>query len=1036
MAAGRIELRGVRVHNLKNVDVDIPHRQLTVVCGVSGSGKSSLALDTLYAEGQRRYMESFSTYTRQFLDPLEKPAADRIDGLPPAIAVTRADTTRSQRATVASATEIADYLRLVFGRIGRVQCPACDVEVRVYSAERIAEQLAAEPPKLRAMIGFPIDLAGASSSDGGGSFAETRQRLIEDGFVRAVIGGRMVDLTKDGELAEIARELNASQPASARRDAGTGRDAGTRHDAGAGHDAGASRDAGTRHDAGAGHDAGASRDAGTGRDAGAGREMIVIVDRLMSGPRDTAATKRLIDSLETCLVRGAGCCVVFLESAEQPRQDEPRQDEPRPQEVRGVNDGRGANSRILDGRCWRELRFYSRLVCGGCGREFRQPEPRLFNYNSPLGACPVCEGFGNLLEIDYDRVIADPSLSLAEGVIACWRTPAYENDQEFMLAVAQRNGIPVDKPYRDLSDEHQKMVFDGIPEHGYLGVRGFFKLLGTLTYKMHHRMFLNRWRISRECPGCSGRRLRPEALAVRVAGRGIDQWTGLRVAQMRSLIESLVLEPWEASVAKQSLSQVRSRLEYLETVGLGHLALDRPLRTLSGGEAQRVALTTTLGASLVNMLYVLDEPSVGLHPRDIEPLVAAIQRLRDRGNTVVVVEHEEALLKAADLLVEIGPGAGENGGELVFSGSWDAMLAEPRSATGTYLANRAGKPANSRPRRGAEQGWLRLVNARGRNLRNVTVEFPLGSLCVVTGVSGAGKSTLVQDTLYGALCQRKNLSLDEPPLPFDELLGDGAIDDVVMIDQSPIGRSPRSNPAIYLKAFDPIRAAFAETAEARALRFGPGHFSFNVEGGRCETCQGDGFLEIDMQFLPDVYMKCGQCGGKRYRKEVLAVAYRGKNIAEVLDMTVREAFGFFRGQPKVQIKLKPLLDVGLDYLRIGQPANTLSAGESQRLKLAAHLASTGRKRTLFLFDEPTTGLHFTDVERLRACFEALLDVGHSLIVVEHNLQIIAAADHIMDLGPGAAEAGGSIVAEGTPEQLASRRDSATGQALADWFSQR
>jgi excinuclease ABC subunit A len=391
-------------------------------------------------------------------------------------------------------------------------------------------------------------------------------------------------------------------------------------------------------------------------------------------------------------------------------------------------------------------------------------------------------------------------------------------------------------------------------------------------------------------------------------------------------------------------------------------------------------------------------------------------------------------LRAADQLVEIGPGAGENGGELVFSGSWDAMLAEPRSATGTYLANRAGQPAAPRPRRGAEHGWLRLVNARGRNLRNVTVEFPLGTLCVVTGVSGAGKSTLVHDTLYGALCQAKEMAVDEPPLPFDGLQGAGAIDEVVMIDQSPIGRSPRSNPAIYLKAFDPIRAAFAETAEARAQRFGPGHFSFNVEGGRCETCQGDGFLEIDMQFLPDVYMKCGQCGGKRYRKEVLAVAYRGKNIAEVLDMTVREAFGFFRGQPKVQIKLKPLLDVGLDYLRIGQPANTLSSGESQRLKLAAHLAATSRKRTLFLFDEPTTGLHFTDVERLRACFEALLDVGHSLIVVEHNLQIIAAADHIIDLGPGAADDGGTVVAEGTPEQLARRRDSATGQALAEWFA--
>ncbi|MFM7073747.1 MAG: excinuclease ABC subunit UvrA [Planctomycetota bacterium] len=1028
MAAGRIELRGVRVHNLKNVDIDIPHRRLTVVCGVSGSGKTSLALDTLYAEGQRRYMESFSTYTRQFLDPLEKPAADRIDGLPPAIAVTRADTTRSQRATVASATEIADYLRLVFGRIGRVQCPDCAVEVRAYSPERIAERLAAEPPKRRAMIGYPLSLRPDSStqdgpdsieadqtgpaptgsqstgsqSTGGPSFAEIRQKLVEDGFVRAVIGDRVVDLTKGGELAELLGQTGGASVSQATN---------------------------------------ASNASSAANASTASHELVVIVDRLMSGPRDTAATKRLVDSLETCQIRGAGCCVVFLEAGSASPLSEPT--------PKGPSHSGSAHSeaklpgprnvgipREIDGREWREVRFFNRLVCGGCGRAFRQPEPRLFNYNSPLGACPRCEGFGNLLEIDFDRVIPDPGLSLSEGAITCWLSPAYEHHQENMLIFAQRNGIPIDKPYRELTEDQQRMVFDGVLAQGYPGVRGFFKNLGTQTYKMHHRMFLNRWRISRECPECSGRRLRPEALAVRIADRAIDQWTALRVDQMRGLIQSLTLEPWEAAIARQSLAQIRSRLEYLETVGLGHLGLDRPLRTLSGGEAQRVALTTTLGASLVNMLYVLDEPSVGLHPRDVEPLVAAIQKLRDRGNTVVVVEHEEALLRAADQLLEIGPGAGENGGELVFAGSWTQMLAEPRSATGSYLANRAGRTASPRPRRGAEQGWLRLVNARGRNLRNVTVEFPLGTLCVVTGVSGSGKSTLVQDTLHGALCQRKDLTIDEPPQPYEALLGDGAIDDVVMIDQSPIGRSPRSNPAIYLKAFDPIRAAFAETAEARAQRFGPGHFSFNVEGGRCETCQGDGFLEIDMQFLPDVYMKCGQCGGKRYRKEVLAIAYRGKNIAEVLEMTVREAFGFFRGQPKVQIRLKPLLDVGLDYLRIGQPANTLSAGESQRLKLAAHLASTGRKRTLFLFDEPTTGLHFTDVERLRTCFEALLDVGHSMIVVEHNLQIIAAADHIIDLGPGAADAGGTIVAEGTPEQLARRRDSATGQALADWFSER
>lgn len=942
MKAGHIELRGVEVHNLKSVDLDIPHRKLTVICGVSGSGKTSLALDTLYAEGQRRYIESFSTYTRQFLDPLEKPDADRIDGLPPAIAVTRSDTTRSSRATVATATEIADYLRLVFGRIGRIRCLGCGCDVETQTPQRIAERIGQFPAGAKLLIGFPRRL------DEEESVAAAVSQLVEEGFVRAVVGERLVNLSATSDATELG---------------------------------------------------------------GRPRELLVVVDRLVAG---VVASGRLLDSLETSLQRGAGICVVLVEQ----RASDPE-----------VANGTVETTIRVDGLRWRKWRFHSRLTCAECGREYATPEPRLFSYNSPLGACPKCEGFGNLIDVDMSRVIPDTSKSLRDGAVACWNTPSYAHELQELLALAPEFGVPVDVPYRELTAEQTRLVREGAPERNFGGLDGFFQWLEKRKYKMHHRVFLSRWRTSRPCPDCAGQRLRPESLAVRVGGRNIHEWTSLKVEELQAYVDGLEFTEWERTIARGSLQQVRARLQFLEAVGLGYLTLDRMLRTLSGGEAQRVALTTALGASLVNMLYVLDEPSVGLHPSDVDRLIGTIRQLRDRGNTVVVVEHEESMLRAADLLVEIGPGAGENGGEVVFAGTFDEMLQSPDSLTGDYLAGRR-LLSTPQTRRASGHGWVRLTNARGRNLRNLTVEFPLGVLCVVTGVSGAGKSTLVQDTLYGALCLRKHKEVDEPPLAYDDVFGDGQIDDIVLVDQSPIGRSPRSNPVTYLKAFDPIRAVFAETVEARTHNYSAGHFSFNVEGGRCETCHGDGCLEIDMQFLPDVFMKCAQCGGTRYRKEILAVTYRGRNIAEVLDMTIREAFSFFRGQPKVQTRLKQLLDVGLDYLRLGQPANTLSAGEAQRLKLAAHLSSATRKRTLFLLDEPTTGLHFADIVQLQDCFDALLNVGHSLIVVEHNVQIMKAADYIIDLGPGAAEAGGRVVAHGTPERVSRCRESATGRVLA------
>jgi excinuclease ABC subunit A len=631
-------------------------------------------------------------------------------------------------------------------------------------------------------------------------------------------------------------------------------------------------------------------------------------------------------------------------------------------------------------------------------------------------------------EFDLDLIVPDSAKSIREGAIAPWNSPAYKHELDELLALAPDYCLPVDVPFRDLSPEHLRLIREGVPERSFGGLAGFFRWLERRKYKMHLRVFMNRWRSSKVCPTCHGTRLNEEALAWRVGGRNIAETCQLKIDEAIDFFVQLSLTDHERQVSRTIVQQVRSRLSFLQEVGLSYLSLDRTLRTLSGGEAQRVSLTSVLGSSLVNMLYVLDEPSVGLHPRDTGRLVSAIRRLNDRGNSVVVVEHEEELIRAADQLIEIGPGAGDRGGEVNFQGTLDELLKPNASVTGEFLGGRRGVsiPQN---RRQPNRGWIKLLEARGNNLKNITVDFPLNLLCLVTGVSGSGKSTLVQDTLYGALCRRKRKEC-EPPLPYDDVVGCGQIDDVILVDQSPIGRSARSNPVTYIKAFDPIRQVFAETIEARTHNYTAGHFSFNVEGGRCSACQGEGYLQIDMQFMADVYMKCGQCGGLRYRKEILAVKYRNKNIADVLAMTAREAFGFFRGQSKVQARLKQLIDVGLDYLQLGQPANTLSAGEAQRLKLAAHLSEASRNRTLFILDEPTTGLHFADVVTLLDCFEALLSVGHSLIVVEHNLQLMRAADYIIDLGPDAGDDGGRIVVRGTPKEVAGCADSYTGRHLA------
>jgi excinuclease ABC subunit A len=1037
-AAGHITLRGVRVHNLKSIDLDIPHRKLIVLCGLSGSGKSSLALDTLYAEGQRRYIESFSAYTRQFLQRLEKPEAERIDGIPPAIAVTSKNTSRSSRSTVGTATETSDYLRLLFAKIGHVFCSKCGHEVRCDSPQNAAERLAQLPSGARYMIAFPCALPDGSTMD------QLAAGIREDGFVRAIVDGRLVNLDAGDEgrgtgdegkaIGEVRNSTVALSPRKTEEDLpykpGTSEKAGEPISCG---NTSADKPSPNESIRQSGEEVKSEKcplahednTVGASVPATASPVIYVIVDRLKAG---SASDTRLRDSLETAFTKGRGRCYAFVESEIQDLKFEISN--PRPE----ISDSPSPLSPLsspliqIDGRPWRRMGFSTQLACEDCGIEYPIPEPRLFSFNSPLGACPECEGFGNVIGIDMDLVVPHPGKSLREGAIAPWNTPAYAHELKELMGLAPDYDIPLDVPFCELSDRHRNVILHGVPARKFGGLEGFFAWLERRKYKMHIRVFLSRWRSFRPCPACGGSRLRPEALATRVGGKNIGEICAMKVRDAVALFRNLQLPEPERQIGRMMLEQVQARLSYLELVGLGYLTLDRTLRTLSGGEARRVALTAALGSSLVNMLYVLDEPSIGLHPRDIHQLLDAIRQLRDRGNTVVVVEHEEAIIRAADEVVEIGPGAGERGGKVVFQGTPTEMEQSPDSLTGDYLAGRRGFGGNG-SRREPNRGWIRLAGAKGNNLRNVTVEFPLGALCLVTGVSGSGKSTLVQDTLYPALCRRLRKDAAKP-YPHDDVFGDGQLDDVIMVDQSPIGRSPRSNPVTYLKAFDEIRAVFADTVEARTRGYNAGHFSFNVDGGRCGACHGEGYIQIDMQFLADVYMRCAQCNGARYRDEILDVTYRGRNIADVLEMTVREAFTFFRGQPKVQARLKRLIDVGLDYVRLGQPANTLSGGEAQRLKLAGYMSSAKRGRCLFILDEPTTGLHFSDIVQLLDCFDALLAVGHSLIVVEHNLQIMKAADYIIDLGPGAADEGGQVVAKGTPEMVARASGSVTAGFLA------
>ncbi len=1092
-----IQLRKVKVHNLKSIDLDLPYNRLIAFCGLSGSGKSSLAIDTLYAEGQRRYIESFSAFTRQFLEKLEKPDVERIEGIPPAIAVTSRQLPQLCRSTVGTVTETSDYIRLLFSKIGQLYCQECGRVVKKDTPDSFLEAFKKLKDDTKVIIAF----SPPPESFCGKNMREFQAYWQEAGFLRGIVLGESFRLDEIGSFQknfgfasllylasvneteeEIRQEENRqylSGNASDKEIDGQFDDLNEKtiekesadpFDSNKPPKSDQSSDSLKENDSDSDDLKDSNDENGdSNRFSNMTEEelkessriltlepdgetwiqeyiekrntrrhsensippLFFIVDRVISGK--TSLT-RVREAFETAFRYGNSRCWTFCEGAGF-LQDEVLINDDICIETEKKRIGKKYQ---IDGEDWTLFGFSRRLRCEDCGRDYPELEPKLFSFNSPLGACPLCEGFGNLMTLDEDLIIPNKKKTLQEGAIAPWNSSSYKHKHRELLDLAEKNGVRTDVPYEDLTKEEIRFVLKGNNE--YEGLSRFFVRLQKQKYKMHIRVFLSRWRSYRVCPLCNGARLRPEALAVRlgkyrsqkdgtVIRNNIQDFSSMQISDFIDALNRLELSDWQREIGHDALLQVQSRLSYLMEVGLGYLTLDRLIRTLSEGEQRRVSLTSVLGSTLVDVLYVLDEPSIGLHPDDTKRLLESILKLRDRGNTVVVVEHEETILAAADHIVEVGPEAGLNGGKIVFQGTFDEIKQSEKSLTGNYLAGRrlGFHPAK---RRFLDKGFIELKGARGHNLKNVNAIFPLGVLCVVTGVSGSGKSSLVQETLYPALCRKLGKECLSG-LPFDDILGTGNIDDVIMVDQSPIGRSPRSNPVTYLKIFDDIRNLFADTPEAKARNYNAGYFSFNVDGGRCNTCKGEGFIYVDMQFMADTYMKCPQCNGRRYQHEILDILYRGKNIAEVLELTVREAFSFFRGQAKIQQKLKRLMDVGLDYIQLGQPANTLSGGESQRLKLVSCLANVKKGKSLFILDEPTTGLHFADVIQLIDSFDALIETGHSLVVVEHNTQLMKVADYVIDLGPGAANEGGEIVAEGTPEEVAQCPVSKTGRILAD-----
>ena len=938
-----IELKGARVNNLKNVSLNIPRNKLIAITGVSGSGKSSLAFDTLYAEGQRRYVESLSAYARQFLGRMSKPECDFIKGLPPAIAIQQKVIARNPRSTVGTSTEIYEYLRLLYARIGRTYSPISGEEVKKHSAEDIVNCAAQYSEGTRFMVLAPLPMVKDRTL--------TKQLEIElqQGYNRIYYNNQVINISDAEDMAEKG-EIDSS-----------------------------------------------------------GKGVYLIIDR-MSVSREKDAVSRLIDSTETAFYEGDGSCrLVFL-----------------PSHI--------------------SYDFSQRFEADGM--KFEEPNDNMFSFNSPLGACPTCEGFGSIIGIDEKLVIPNTSLSVADGCVQCWHGERMGEWQREFCRRAQRDNFPIFKPYYELTQDEKDQLWHGLPSEkdaditDKICIDSFFQMVKENQYKIQYRVMLSRYRGKTVCPECHGTRLKKEATWVKVGGRSITDLVEMPVSELQRWFDNLQLDNHDTEVAKRLLTEIKNRLKFLNEVGLGYLTLNRRSNTLSGGESQRINLTTSLGSSLVGSLYILDEPSIGLHSRDTDRLIKVLKELRDLGNTVIVVEHDEEIMRAADWLIDVGPDAGRLGGEIVYEGPVPEIHNEandnenllekyPRSHTIQYLTH---SEAIEIPK--SRRAWNRSITLSGcrmNNLKGIDVEFPLNVLCVVTGVSGSGKSSLVKGILYPALKRHFDEVCDTPG-EYTSLGGDWqSIKHVEFVDQNPIGKSTRSNPATYLKAYDAIRQLYADQPLAKQLGFTPQYFSFNAEGGRCEECKGAGVITVEMQFMADLILTCEACHGQRFKHDILEVRYEGKNINDVLNMTVSEAISFFghHNQKTITDRLKPLEDVGLGYIKLGQSSSTLSGGENQRVKLAYFIGQERQDPTLFIFDEPTTGLHFHDIKRLLHAFDALIERGHSIIVIEHNLDVVRMADHIIDLGPDGGDKGGKVVFTGTPEEIVNCKESFTGQFLKD-----
>lgn len=921
---GDIIIKGARVNNLKNVDVSVPRGKFVVVTGLSGSGKSSLAFDTLYAEGQRRYVESLSAYARQFMGKMTKPDCDYIKGLPPAIAIEQKVNTRNPRSTVGTSTEIYDYLRLLFAKVGRTYSPVSGLEVRKHSVEDVVNMAASYPEGTRMAVVTPVSMPEKRS-------VKTQLDVfLKGGYSRLLHGDSFVDIAALSEEASLPCDLN---------------------------------------------------------------DYELLIDRLVSSSSPDEVS-RLTDSVETAFYEGHDEMTLVVWSAD------------------GV----------------RRHTFSKRFEADGI--TFPEPNDLMFNFNNPYGACPRCEGYGKVIGIDERLVVPDPSLSVFEGAVVCWRGEKMGEWKRELVHLAPHIGFPVHKPYRDLSQTEKDLLWYGNTR--FSGIDGFFRMVDDNQYKIQYRVLKSRYLGKTECPECHGSRLRREVENVKVAGHTITQLVRMPVDDLAAFFDDIRFSPVEWKIASRVVHELRSRLGFLRDVGLGYLTLDRMSMTLSGGESQRINLATSLGSSLVGSLYILDEPSIGLHTRDTHRLIGVLKKLRDIGNTVVVVEHDEDIMREADHIIDVGPEAGRLGGEIVYQGPLAGIDHAEHSHTASYLthADRIDIPKQRR----RWNSYIEVTRASEHNLKDIDVRFPLGVMTVVTGVSGSGKSTLVRDILYRAMVRQLGDPCDAPGA-HGELRGDiGRIEAVEFIDQNPIGKSSRSNPSTYLKAFDEIRKLFAEQQGARQMGFGPGYFSFNAEGGRCEECKGEGSITIEMQFMADITIPCEACHGKRFKRDVLEVCYRDKNISDILDMTVNEAIEFFSADSsaltaRIVKRLRPLQDVGLGYIKLGQSSSTLSGGENQRVKLAYYLSAEKPRPTMFIFDEPTTGLHFHDIKTLLKSFDRLIERGHTVIIIEHNLDVVKCADHVIDIGPEGGEAGGRVLVAGTPEEVAQCADSYTGMSL-------